>query len=83
MATAGTGLSRHESKFTAASEAPLDMAELLAAMGAQAMVTARDRQSAIACYLSGAEGWRDALDLLGGAFAPDGPKSGLRSDQGE
>jgi hypothetical protein len=29
----------------------------------------KSREDAIACYLSGADGWRDAVKLLGGAFA--------------
>ena len=38
----------------------------------------RLRQEAITCYLSGSDGWRDAIKLLGGAFAPDERrKSGL------
>jgi len=28
------------------------------------------RDDAIACYLSGAEGWDEAVKRLGGAFAP-------------
>ena len=62
---------------------PQDLAELLAALGAQSTIAARDRQKAIACYLSGSDGWRDALDLLGGAFAEQGPPAGLKSEQGE
>lgn len=84
MVIAGAGLSRHEGKFTAAADAPLEMAELLAAMGAQANITPRDRQNAIACFLSAGEGWRDALDVIGGAFAPpDLDSAGLRATKEE
>jgi hypothetical protein len=83
LAMAGGGLSRHEGKFTASAEQPLEMAELLAAMGAQANITARDRQDAIACFLSAGEGWRDALDVIGGAFAPDLDSARLREAKEE
>jgi len=76
-------LSRHDPNFKAAEEAPLDLAELLAAMSAHPGIAPSDRQSAIACYLSGSEGWRDALDLLSGAFAEDGGRTGLKPHQGE
>lgn len=79
----GAELSRHEGKFTAADESPIDIAELLAAMGAQSAIAARDRQKAIACFLSGGDGWRDALDILGGAFAEEPPRSKLRPGKGE
>ena len=79
----GAAVSRHESNFSSADEVSLDMAELLAALGAQSTIAARDRQRAIACYLSGSEGWRDALDLLGGAFADEGPQDRLKSGQEE
>jgi hypothetical protein len=62
-------LSRLDRKFTAADEAPLDAAEILAALEAQAADSTRDRHDAIACYLSGEDGWRDASAVLGGTFA--------------
>ena len=40
---------------------------------AAALSSDRLRQEAIACYLSAGEGWREALKLLDGAFAPEGP----------
>lgn len=62
-------MSRYDGKFTAADDATLDAAELLAALGAQSRLTSEDRTVAIARYLAASDGWRDAARLLGGAFA--------------
>ena len=48
---------------------PLSLHELLSLLGNQAASEGRSRQDAIACYLSGSEGWREAVKLLGGTFA--------------
>jgi hypothetical protein len=64
-------LSRYDGRFDAAAEIPIDAAELVAALEARAEARSRERQHAIACFLSGSEGWQDALTLLGGAFAPE------------
>ena len=40
-------------------------------LGSGADVDERSRQDAIACYLSGGEGWRDAMKMLGGTFAEE------------
>ncbi len=71
-------MSRLDGKFTAADEAPLDAAEILAALEAQAADSTRDRHDAIACYLSAEDGWRDASAVLGGTFARpcSGPSGG-------
>jgi len=69
-------LARHEKDFRGTTEAPLGLDELLALLGSGADVDDRSRQDAIACYLSGGEGWRDAMKMLGGAFA--GEETGLR-----
>ena len=50
-----------------------ELLDLLAAHGEQ---DAAARQHAIACYLAGGDGWRDAVKALGGAFAP--AASGLK-----
>jgi hypothetical protein len=60
-------LSRPESKFTPAGAA-LDAAELLAAFEAQLAGARGDRRDAIARLLSAAPDWREARDLLRGAF---------------
>jgi hypothetical protein len=64
-------LSRYDGRFDAAAEIPIDAAELVAALEARAEARSRERQDAIACFLSGSEGWQDALTLLGGVFAPE------------
>jgi hypothetical protein len=64
-------MSRYDGRFDAAADAPIDAAELVAEITARTEARNRERQDAIACFLSGSEGWRQALDLLGGAFAPE------------
>ena len=61
-------LARHEGNFRTGAEEPLSLNELLALLSS-AGAGARTREDAIACYLSGAEGWREAMKLLGGTFA--------------
>ena len=72
-------MSRLDGKFTAAGEAPLDAAEILAALEAQAADSKSDRQDAIARYLAAGEGWREALQQLGGAFAEPARAEPLKS----
>ena len=62
-------MARHESDFRISAEEPLDADELLHLLGSGAGDGARSREDAIACYLSGSDGWRDAVKLLGGTFA--------------
>jgi hypothetical protein len=64
-------LARHERDFCADAEAPLSLDDLLALLGSAAEVDDRSRQDAIACYLSGGDGWRDAMKMLGGTFAEE------------
>jgi type IV secretory pathway VirJ component len=62
-------LARHEGDFRSKARQPLSMNDLLALLGDAAEREGRSREDAIACYLSGDEGWREAVKLLGGAFA--------------
>ena len=64
-------MARHEPEFRAATEGPLSLAELMALLGDAQALTERDRQEAIACYLSASDGWADAARRLGGAFAAE------------
>lgn len=68
-------MARYERDFRADSEAPLSLDDLLALLSSSAD-SERSRQDAIACYLSGSDGWKDALKLLGGTFAED--ETGLK-----
>jgi hypothetical protein len=63
-------LARYDGEFQAAREA---RASDLFGKDELPAATDRQRQEAIARCLSGQEGWRDAIRLLGGAFAPDKP----------
>ena len=69
-------MARHERDFRTHAEAPLSLDELLALLGPGTDAGERSREDAIACYLSGGEGWRDALKMLGGTFAEE--EAGLR-----
>ena len=64
-------MARFDGKLTAAGESTIDAAELLAALGAQASISSGERTEAIIRYLSVSEGWRDAGDMLAGAFADE------------
>ena len=68
-------MARHERDFRTDAEEPLSLDDLLALLG-EGAVDERSRQDAIACYLSGSDGWRDAMKALGGTFAE--AASGLR-----
>ena len=61
-------LARHESDFRADADMPLNLAELLALLDGSPE-GGTSRESAIACYLSATEGWRDAVKQLRGTFA--------------
>jgi hypothetical protein len=69
-AAGGSGLSRYEGKLAGEAAASLDVRLLISELAVQqAQLSDRDRQAAIACYLSASEGWRSASQRLGGAFA--------------
>ena len=72
-------MARHEGELRAAAETSLEMGELIRALSRGESVQGRERQAAIACLLSASEGWRDAAERLGGAFAEEGRKAGLTS----
>ncbi len=60
-------MARHEKDLSENADVPLTLHELLALLGDGD--GGQSREDAIACYLSGSEGWRDAVKQLGGAFA--------------
>ena len=88
-AARGSGLSRLEGKFQGEAAASLDVSRLISELaGQQSQLSDRDRQAAIACYLSASEGWRNASQRLGGAFAgrtfaSGGGTTGSRADKKE
>ena len=49
----------------------MSSAELLNLLGTNTAISGRERQEAIACYLSASEGWDEALKILRGEFACD------------
>ena len=74
-------MSRFDGDFSAACETSIELEELLAAFGSAA-AAGQDRYDAMAQFLSGAEGWRDARAVLGGTFAGlVAARSGLTNGQ--
>ena len=74
-------MSRHEGDVRTTAQEPLSLSELLALLGDAAERQGRSREDAIACYLSGDDGWREAVKLLGGTFAQEETK--LRERQSD
>jgi hypothetical protein len=74
-------LARHETDFRSDADAPLSLNELLALLGPASEADERTRQDAIACYLSGSDGWREAVKVLGGTFAEEA--AGLREGKAD
>jgi hypothetical protein len=72
-------LSRFEGNFAAAGRGRLGNGELSDLLSAFSATHGRERQQAIACYLSVSEGWNEAMKALGGAFATDPAKAGRLS----
>jgi len=64
-------LARHERDFRASVDSPLSLDDLLALLGADAPADVGSREDAIACFLSGGDGWRDAVKRLGGTFVEE------------
>ncbi len=64
-------MSRIEGKIGEEGDEPVDAAEILAALASDSDSKASRRKGAVRCYLSASEGWREALSVLGGAFASD------------
>lgn len=71
-------MSRLEKKFGDSGDEPVDAAEILAALERDAAAGAEQRRDAFSRYLSGGDGWKEALELLGGAFAPAGAAKARR-----
>ena len=69
-------MARHEAHIREGAREPLSLNELLDLLGNPAASGDRSREDAIACYLSGGEGWREAMKILDGTFA--GGVAGLR-----
>jgi len=74
-------LARFDGNLKAAGEAKLDVDELLSALSGTSGAGQRERQEAIACFLSASEGWKDAKGALKGAFAALPGASWLTDDK--
>ena len=74
-------MARHERYIRAADKRPLTLSELLSLIGEPKEQADRERHDAIACYLSASEGWAEAVQRLGGAFADEAKKlKGRKAD---
>ena len=62
-------MARYERDFRSNKQEALGLEELLAMLGSAGEGEAQSREDAIACYLSGGDGWNEAVKLLGGTFA--------------
>ena len=62
-------MARHEDDFRRGAQKPLNLNEVIALLGHSAEGDQASREDAIACYLSGGDGWREAMKALGGTFA--------------
>jgi hypothetical protein len=63
-------VSRIEGKIECDAKIEVEAADILAALAADRVAAAGERQAAVARYLSASDGWREACHELGGAFAP-------------
>ena len=64
-------MARHEGDFRGQTQQQLSLEQLLTLLGNADQCDDRTREDAIACYLSGGDGWREAVKLLGGTFADE------------
>ncbi len=69
-------MARFDGELTAAGTGSIELDELVQLLSG-ARVSERDRNDAIACFLSTSEGWRDARTALGGTFAALSTATGL------
>lgn len=60
----------------------MDAADLVAAFEAQLANARGDRRVAVARLLAAGPGWKEARDVLGGAFAEPPPEERLKDDKG-
>ncbi len=63
-------MSRIDKTIEGISDEPVDADEILAALHKEGVAGAPRRSDAVSCYLSASDGWKEALAVLGGAFAP-------------
>jgi hypothetical protein len=70
---------RFERDFDTADKKPLGRADHARLIAERHKADERSREDAIACYLAAAEGWDEAREQLGGAFAEELP--GLRESK--
>ncbi len=70
---------RYERDFETADKKPLGRDDLTRLIRQRESADRRTREDAIACYLAAADGWDEAKEQLGGAFAEQPP--GLRESK--
>ena len=70
-------MARHEGNIAAGMRTALSPEEVGRLIGDGPEGEQQAREDAIACYLSGSDGWTEAVKILGGAFAEE--LAGLRA----
>jgi hypothetical protein len=63
-------VSRIEGKIERDGKVEVEAVDILAQLAADRFSDATKRRAAVAQYLSASDGWREACEELGGAFAP-------------
>ena len=63
-------MSRIEGKIGRDGNVEIEAGDILAQLAADRFTDASTRKAAVALYLSASDGWREAREELGGAFAP-------------
>lgn len=66
-------MAKYDRHMEAAAEVDIDLSELFKSLGNRREKIS-DRQQAIACFLSGSDGWRQAAGHLGGSFTDPAEK---------
>jgi hypothetical protein len=74
-------VSRIEGRIGGKGKQSVDAADILAALAREAEKGPEERRDAVCRYLSASEGWREASNVLGGAFA--GPETWLKAEREE
>ena len=74
-------MSRNEGKIGDDCSEAVDAAEILAALARDKETDSTGRRDAVSRYLSASDGWQQASNALGGAFADPGKWSKAESEE--
>lgn len=74
-------MSRIYSKIGKTGDEPVEAKDILAALAGEFEPVRAQRQEAVRRYLSASDGWREASNILGGAFAAAGAEEQSEKDE--